>query len=119
MKDLIRQNIIALGKASPLLQEEIDRIDKDWHPSEPPITLMYGEIGAAIAENVDRMDGLGRIFAIVEEGFSAQDPDLSNAVGAGLIEAVVSAASHDERLWNRLLAEMGKKTKEYAIIYRG
>lgn len=86
-----------------------------WSPGEPPVTVLFGDIGRCIAEII--MDGAKdvdeRVFLLIEEAMSKDGAVLANAVATGLIEATVSALAEAPSLLGKTLSRFGPLSRAY------
>lgn len=86
----------------------------------PPITLVFAEVGDAIAENLPSLSNETRrkVFAAIEDGMVSEDTTLRTAMGTGLVEALVAGADKNPNLWAELESLLGTATMKYAIAWR-
>lgn len=120
MKTSTLQYLNNLLAGAPSLKERLDRCFKYWDPEVPPTTIVFGEVGTAIAENMKALspEALTRIFSQIEEGMTHESSELREGVGTGLIEALVAAADKQPELWLHLDRMLGAASSEHAAAWR-
>jgi hypothetical protein len=104
---------------SPILKEEFDKQIEYWKPEAPPETTIYGDIGWAIIDNIDKFDDTTRvrIFEKMESGIEATNEPLGTVVATGMVEGIVNLILEDRKNFEKFLGYMGKKTREHAIAW--
>jgi hypothetical protein len=87
-----------------------------WGPDEPPITILFGELGAQIVEDFDKVgtDVNQRTFQLIEAAMASGDDKLVTAVATGLIEAIVGKAARQEDLWQHISLMFGDLSRKHA-----
>jgi len=87
-----------------------------WHPDEPPVTILFAELGDRIVEDFDLMsiDTKRGVFGLIETAMASGDSKLVTAVATGLIEAIVATASRQVGVWERISPLMGDLSRRHA-----
>lgn len=104
----------------PVLNEKLNRCLAHWGIESPPPIWAFGEVGDAIADNLEALPDETRekIFASIEIGMASPDDDLSTAMATGLIEALISHSDGKAGLWEQIERLLGPDSKKYALAWR-
>jgi hypothetical protein len=101
------------------LAEKLIEVREYWEPDEPPITILFSEIGRQITseficdpENVRR-----DVFNLINAGMVG-DGLLLTAIATGLIEGAVSNIK-DESVREIFLGQLGEKAQAHARAWIG
>ena len=110
----------SLASDVPEISERLNRYAQQWEPGAAPITLLFSEVGAEIADHFNDFPGVvrERIFAKIEEGVTSSDTVLRTAVATGLIESLVSKANNRAELWKQLEEYLGAESAKHALAWR-
>lgn len=113
--------IIQLTKLSNLLEDEMQNTVKYWEPEEPPITVLFGDIGREITKQFYNFEceTKNKIFALIEQGINSDDDELGTAVATGTIEAMVGSAYNDKKLWEAIKSSFGEASRDHAVAWSG
>ena len=104
----------------PALESELNRCLQNWGRETPPATIVFAEVGDAIAANLAALPNAARrkIFAAIEGGMVSQDTVLSTAMATGLVEALVASADQKPDLWKKFESLLGAASMKYAVAWR-
>ncbi|MYM41167.1 hypothetical protein [Duganella qianjiadongensis] len=119
MGDACANFVNELVTLHPSLAEKLIEVREYWAPDEPPITILFGEIGRQItSEFVYNPENIGRdVFNLINAGM-AGDGLLLTAIATGLIESVVSNIK-DESVREIFLGQLGEKAQAHARAWIG
>src|SRR3989304_4949727 len=83
-----------LADADPLFEQVRQRLEAEWNPEVPPVTILFGCYGEAFAQRVQRQNcELSTILAVVEDLMQNGSEQVRNAVATGFWEAVLAESS--------------------------
>jgi len=104
----------------PALNAAFNRCLQNWGTETPPTTIIFAEVGDAIAENLAALPNEARrkIFAVIEEGMVSQDTALSTAMATGLVEALAASADKKPDLWTEFESLFGAASMRHAVAWR-
>lgn len=104
----------------PALGERLDCCLKDWEPEPAPLTVVFAEVGDAIAENLTALpeEVLREVFEKIEEGMRSPDLAIASAVATGLVEALVSRADKRPEFWEYFEKLLGPASAKHAVSWR-
>lgn len=107
VEDLTRQSV-ALQK---VLQEVLDY----WQPDEPPMTVLFGELGKAVADEYENESDKikKKWFRLIEDAMKSDDDELITVVATGLLEALVGRATKNG-VWECIFTDLGEHSRRYA-----
>ena len=105
----------------PGVGQKLDVCRKHWLPEPPPTTVLFSEVGGAIAEQLDELadDVCLRVFSRIEEGMISVDAQLRTAVATGLVEAMVTSSDANRELWHKIRRWFGPCSLKHAEAWRG
>jgi hypothetical protein len=120
MKSSLEEYLRKLASGVPALEDQLARSLHGWGADQPPVTVVFADLGNAIAENIGILPdaALRTIFATVEVGMTTSDDVLRTAVATGLVEALVSTADAKRDLWKDLDKLLGPASRKHAIAWR-
>src|ERR1041385_4567383 len=101
----------------PALNASFNRCLQNWGAEVPPDTIIFAEVGDAIAENLAALSPELRqeIFTGIEAGVVSQNAALSTAMATGLVEALVTRADKRPELWLEIEKLLGAASKKHAV----
>lgn len=116
MNKYTRHFVDEISAIYPRLAQTHRETIKYWSPEDPPVTIVFGEIGDRIVEDFDAIEpGTKRtLFRRIEEGMASEDEELGTAVATGLIEAMIGKASHLGKNWEMFRPHLGPLTRSHA-----
>ena len=94
---------------------------EEFMDSENPLPIsLLGQFGGVIANNFEALapNEWAALAAMIEQGLTSDDDDVSTAVATGLIEGMIHRAEAIDNLWPRIEAGLGSKARSYADAYR-
>lgn len=120
MNSLPLDYLRSLVASVPILNEALARCLQNWGAEAPPATVVFAEIGDAIAKNLAMLpnDVRQRIFAGIEDGMVGQNSPLRVAMATGLVEALVASADQNADLWTELEKLLGPASMRHALTWR-
>jgi hypothetical protein len=101
------------------LSAELDVLAKmlqhDWGDADPPYTILFGQIGHALAIAASRMkdDEKERVFSAIELIMTEGTRQTRDAVATGLLEALQADASAGFLDFREVAPFLGDKSIEY------
>lgn len=116
MEQNCKQFIEILMSKSEILRKVGADTYEYWKPEEPPVTVLFGVLGAEIARQFNMLSEETKkaIFQHIEEGMATSDIFLTTAIATGLIEALVSKAEKQpKQLWDDIESKLGILSKQY------
>jgi hypothetical protein len=104
----------------PALNAALNRSLQSWGTETPPNTVIFAEVGDAIASNLATLPNEVRrkVFAAIEEGMVSQDTALSTAMATGLVEALVANADKKPDMWKEFENLFGAASMKHAAAWR-
>ena len=119
MNQLCKQFLQEISSVWPTVGTTCEKYIAYWHPEEPPLTGIFGEVGQVIVDNFDAIkpDVRAEIMRLIETGILTEDEQLGIAVETGMIEAMTGAAANIEGRIEILLSELGPRSKSHAIAW--
>ena len=104
----------------PALNAALNRSLQSWGTETPPNTVIFAEVGDAIASNLAALpiDVRRKVFSAIEEGMVSQDAALSTAMATGLVEALVANADTKPDLWKEFENLLGAASIKHAVAWR-
>lgn len=104
----------------PALDLALNKCLKSWGTEKPPATIVFAEVGDAIAENLAALPNETRrkIFAAIEEGMNSRDAALRTAMATGLVEALTASADKKPDLWIEFENLLGAASMKHAAEWR-
>jgi len=116
----VKNYLDELAKELKFIQPTINSCVEYWSPEEPPVTVLFGEIGDSIVQNIESLPegALKACFNLIESGMTSRGEDIGTAVATGLIESMVTKSDGDPQLWNRLEELFGAVSKIHANAWR-
>jgi hypothetical protein len=115
--NLVCKNFLAqLSSVWPVVGTAFLKSTAYWHPDEPPLTVVFGDIGQVIVDHFDVIDSEVRaeIMKLIEVGIATEDEQLGIAVETGMIEAMTGAAANTKGRTEALLNELCPLSKAHA-----
>ncbi|GLS05441.1 hypothetical protein GCM10007860_25940 [Chitiniphilus shinanonensis] len=105
---------IAVGDEG--MQETIGSVFDYWLPDDPPLTMLFSEVGEKIVDELFEVGWLNdqERFFLIEKAMNDADGYLKTAVATGLIEAMLSRASRYENGLSEILKMLGQKSRKHA-----
>ena len=109
-----------LTRMAPALGDCVARLAASWAPESPPLTILFSEVGDAIASHLAQMprDLQQKLFAEIERGISSQNDELRTALTTGLIEALVGRSDKQPELVAELELLFGARSLKHAREWR-
>jgi hypothetical protein len=110
----------ALIRVLPYLSEVHQRTVDYWSPDEPPVTILFADLGRAISDGFEGLDEKKRveIFELIESGINSDDEVLGTAVATGLIEAMLGRA-YRINIWGKMEKYFIGSSKRHAQVWMG
>ena len=104
----------------PDLNAALNQSLQDWGSEIPPNTVIFAEVGDAIAVNIGTLSDEMRqkVFAAIEEGMVSEDNAISTAMPTGLVEALVASADKKPDLWKEFEISLGAASMKHAVAWR-
>ena len=105
---------------STFLRDHCHDLEEFMDSENPLPILLLGQFGGVIANNFEVLapGEWAALAAMIEQGLTSNDADISTAVATGLIEGMVHRAEAIDNLWPRIEAGLGSKARGYADAYR-
>jgi hypothetical protein len=105
---------------TPVIDRSVECLVSSWSPETPPVTVVFSQIGDAIADHLVQMptDVQQALFAEIERGMCSQDVDLRTAVATGLIEALVGKSDKQPGLFAQLEKLFGPASTKHALEWQ-
>lgn len=94
-----------------------DSVLTEWSPTSPPLTILFGELGDRIAQDLEEDSiVLVEIFLLIEMAMNSRNEELVLSVATGMIEAMVTK-SHKIGGIERLLNALGTSSRRHALAW--
>lgn len=121
MNEACQDFIKAVVNLSPAVRATVLDTRRYWAPDEPPLTILFGEIGARIADDFDSSEvgNARQIFALIESAMASNNEQLITAVATGLIEGLVSRVDLQTEKWQRIRQAFGTLSRRHAEAWLG
>jgi hypothetical protein len=105
----------ALAACARVLEDERERLEADWLPDAPPVTVAFGALGSALVRALEQVTDqeLSQVVAVVETLLATASEADQNAVATGFIEAVLSGTDRRPSA-ARLVSMLGPRACAYA-----
>lgn len=108
-----------LTKQSDILQIAMTNVYKYWEPEEPPVTILFAELGRALAKYFNRLEGKVKLFETIEGAMLSDNELLVTAVASGLIEAMVAEGEQIGNFCDSIGPQLGAHSRSHAKSWRG
>lgn len=105
----------SLTSLSKNLKACSDKCIEYWSPDQPPITIIFGDLGCQIVDDFDKVEmHLNRqVFALIEDAMTSGGDSLSTAVATGTLEAMAGRAARKQGLWQRISPTLGVSSRRH------
>lgn len=116
MNNTCKDFALSIARQSPELQTIYDATFRDWSPDQPPVTLLFGDLGDQIAKGFLRQPAHDQqlLFAEIESAMASADEELLAAVATGFIEAMVTVLESDQVVLQQVLCDLGPRSRSHA-----
>lgn len=93
----------------------VERCKVDWAPVAPPITILFGTIGAQMAADLrlDLESVRRNVFELIESSYYSPRPLLADAVFTGLLESMVNNLSNDLDIRRVVVDRLGPRSRAH------
>lgn len=120
MPNTKKEFLVVISNQIPSIKQEILACEKEWSPDVPPITILFGNIGTHIGKALMgwNFEQKREIFTLIERGMNSSDFGLREAVATGLIEALVTYADENPKIWEELKKLFGTASLGHALAWR-
>lgn len=120
MDQIINNYLKKMASFSTVILEKIESVNKYWSPEEPPVIVLFSQIGKTLARIYPSFENAQKesVFQHIEEGMTSTNDELATAVATGLIEAIVTSTDGDHLLWAKIEKSLGHKSKEHALAWK-
>lgn len=104
-----------LVRTAPNLRVEFESLVKEWSPEEPPLTVMFAELGRGLCRHAPVASDaeLIEICAAIEDLILRGEETVQNAVATGLLEAMLAESSTGSFDMSILAGFLGAESKAY------
>lgn len=109
----------SLDEICPPIKKAIENLSERWKPRTPPLTTLFEAAGDALADNFEceEIDRNTSLFDLIERAMNEDDDMLRTAVATGLVEALVSSAVRQSGQWEKMVLQLGERTREHALAW--
>jgi len=106
--------VVRISEVNAAFKRAYDMIVEEWKPEQAPITIIMAEYGLTTADAVSKLDysAMRKVMTIVEECM-VQEGEVANAVGTGLVEALLSESSAGRINFVIIAPFVGEKTRRF------
>lgn len=110
-----------LAELHPRLKNVCEECYAYWEPDEPPVTVLFSELGDRIFDEFDNLDVDEKceIFQSIESALVSEEEPLSTAVATGLVEAMASKCFSQEERWKQVEKFLGESSLKHAKAWIG
>lgn len=104
-----------------LLEVFAKDIGEDWHPNFPPVTILFAALGRGLGEIISTSSEaqLQKVSSCIEAGFVSGTPELRDAIGAGLLEALSKYLNKADGSGEKFFSMLGPKSAQHVNAWTG